>query len=652
MNYDDIATKCLRCLSLDMIEKAKSGHPGIALSAAPIVYTIYSRHLVSDPNNPTWINRDRFVLSCGHASSLLYATLHLAGYPLPLDELKNFRKFGSFTPGHPELGMTPGVDATSGPLGQGLAQAVGLAIAENHLRHLYPEGERLIDHYTYCLVGDGCLEEGVASEAIALAGLFGLNRLIVLYDKNDCTLDGPLADSSKEDTKMRFEAEGWNVLTVEDGNSIDEIDKAIMIAKEAQDKPTLIICKTIIGYGSPYQNSNKAHGKAFNEEEVLATKNFFNYNHPAFEIPYEAYKAFDNFKKRGEDSFNKYSADLKEYEHKYPNDYQTFTLSTSDISSLLPTSAPIYEKGFKQASRDTSLSLLNLFAEKIPFLMGGSADVAESVKTKVATFKDYSKEHPENKNLRFGIREFAMASIQNGLLLHGGLKTYVGSFLVFADYMKAAIRMSAMERLPAIYLFSHDSIAVGEDGPTHEPIEQLTMLRSIPNVNVIRPADAIETSSAYVTALSSKETPTAIILSRQNLPLIDSSFTESQKGAYIVFKEQEKESLEIIASGSEVSLAIDVAKALLEDGIFARVISMPSMYLFDLQDQEYKNSLFSLPYEKRIFIEMGKGDMLYKYAKHVYSIDTFGKSGNYLEIMKYFGFTVNDIKDYIKKYIF
>lgn len=654
MNNDKIALESLRGLSLDMICKAKSGHPGIALSAAPLLYTLYTRHLNADPTHPNWINRDRFVLSAGHGSAMLYALLHLAGYSIPLDQLRNFRQLDSLTPGHPEYGHTPGIDATSGPLGQGISQAVGLAMAEAHLRAMYPEGDRLINHYTYVVSGDGCLEEGISHEAISLAGLQHLNKLIYLYDANDCTLDGPLSNSSVEDTKTRFEAAGWNVLLVKDGNDIDEIDKAITMAKTAKDKPTIIICHTVIGYGSPLAGTSKSHGKAFSAEEVSITKTNLGVSFPAFEVPEEAYMAFrDSFLARGKKAYEDYEKDMSNYSKEHEEEYHFFESTlNNDVKPYLFQNAPKYEEGFKDATRNTSQSLLNLVAEELPNLIGGSADVAESVKTNVKTFTTFSPENRAGQNINFGIREFAMAGAQNGMLLHGGLRTYIGSFMVFSDYMKPAIRMAAMEKLPAVYLFSHDSVAVGEDGPTHQPIEQLTMLRTIPNVTVYRPGDAIECAAAYRYAFSSTDHPTCIILSRQNLTNNpDSSFEGALKGGYIVSKEQNKAMLTLIATGSEVNTAISVQRLLLSDGIDTRVVSLPALDVFEKQSEEYKKEVLGVPYENRIFLELGKTDALYRYAKTVYGIDTFGESAPFMDILNDIGYTPVSIAEKIRMLI-
>ncbi len=642
MKYDKIALASLRGLSLDVITKANSGHPGMCLSAAPILYTLFTRHLISDIDDPKWMNRDRFVLSAGHGSALLYSLLHLAGYKIPMEQLRQFRQLGSLTPGHPEYGHTPGIDATSGPLGQGISQAVGMAMAEAHLSAIYPEGSRLINHYTYCLTGDGCLEEGISQEAITYAGLQKLNKLVLLYDRNDCTLDGPLSNSSNEDIRQRFESAHWNVLEIANGNDIESIDKAILLAKTAKEKPTIIICHTVIGYGSSLAGSAESHGKAFSPEEVVKTKESLGVSFPAFEVPEEAYLAFrETFVVRGKKAHDAYDEDIRQYANAHPKDFELFeSLKNNDISTYLFDGAPHYPDGFKDATRNTSNAFLNLVADEVPNLFGGAADVASSVKTKVKKFSDFTPENRAGCNINFGIREFAMTGIQNGILLHGGLRTYIGSFFVFSDYMKPAIRMAAMEKIPAIYLFSHDSIAVGEDGPTHQPIEQLTMLRTIPDLTVIRPSDAIEVAAAYKIAFSSIDRPTAIILSRQalvNNP--GSSYQGSLKGGYIVSKEQHDPRLVLIATGSEVSLAIQIQSMLLSDGIDTRVVSLPSFDIFDRQSKEYQESILGKDYDKRVFLEMGKSDILYKYAKHVFGIDEFGESAPAKDVIRSYGFT-------------
>ena len=497
-NIDDLSIAAIRATCIDGINKAKSGHPGMCISAAPIVYTLFKDFLVANPYQSKWINRDRFVMSCGHGSMLYYTILHLAGYNIKIDDLKSFRQLDSLTPGHPEFGLTDGIDAGSGPLGQGIAQAVGMAMAETKLQAMY--GKKVYDHYTYCLCGDGCLEEGISQEAISFAGLNKLNKLILLYDKNDVTLDGPLAQSSDEDVINRFLACHWNVVYCRKGNSYKKIKKAIAFAKKNKNAPTVVIFKTIIGLGSKNQGTSKVHGSPLGEEDGNNTKLSYGYTYPPFEIPTQVYDNFKNtFIKRGEEAYGIYQSELAKFQRTNPAKFkEIMMLSTNNVSRYVE-NIPLPENILKKNStRNISGEVLNLFSKLLPNTFGGSADVAGSVKTALKGENDWNAKNRNGKNINWGIREFFMSSAANGILLHGGLRPYVGSFMVFSDYCKAAIRMSALEKLPTIYLFSHDSIAVGEDGPTHQPIEQLAMLRSIPNVNVFRPADAREVFASYL----------------------------------------------------------------------------------------------------------------------------------------------------------
>ena len=650
---DALSVSTLRSLCIDTINKANSGHPGMALGSAPIVYTLFRNHLVSDPKDPNWINRDRFVLSAGHASALLYCTLHLSGYKVSMDDLKSFRQLGSLTPGHPEYKHTQGVDATSGPLGQGIAQAVGMAMAEQMLSHQYAEGERLVNHYTYCLCGDGCLQEGISQEAISLAGHQKLNKLILIYDSNDVTLDGGLGLSFSEQTKLRFKASGWDVLEVEDGNDLNKINKAIKKAKLSKEKPVLIIVHTVIGYGSSKQGTSKVHGSPLGVEDGKATKLFYGFDHEDFHVDEEVYKNFRALKRRGAKAHRLWKEEFAKYQKDHAEDAKMFELALKgDVNELIFKDVPALEEGSSEASRATNGKIINYLHEAIPFIVGGSADVAGSVMTKVALGKNFDADNRDGRNINFGIREFEMASAQNGMLLHGGLKTYVGCFLVFSDYMKSAIRTSALSKLPAIYLFSHDSIALGEDGPTHQPIEHLAMLRSIPNVDVIRPADARETYSAWKLALLSKETPTCLILSRQNLPLLSgSNYDGVSKGAYVISKEEKKADAIIIATGSEVALAIDAQKMLKEEGVDVRVVSMPSTHLFDNQKESYKKEVLCLPKSKIVAVEMLSTFGWYKYADKVMGIDTFGTSAPAKDAIKHFDFTKEHLAALVKEVI-
>ena len=647
MNIDNLSVAAIRSTVIDVINKAKSGHPGMALGSAPILYTLFKEHLVSDPNNPMWINRDRFVLSAGHASALLYTMLHVAGYEVSMDDLKQFRQFGSLTPGHPEYLHTPGVDATSGPLGQGIAQAVGMALAERSLRTMYKEGDRLINHYTYALCGDGCLQEGLSQEAISLAGHQKLNKLILIYDSNAVTLDGSIDLSFSENVKLRFEASNWNVLEVKDGNNLKEINKALKKAKKSEEKPTLIIVHTIIGYGSKNQGLSKTHGSPLGAEDGKLAKISYGFDHEDFYIPNEVYEDFKNvFGVRGRRTYRRWKRDMRRYSFDYPEEYEQFEKTLNgDVSSYVYKELPEFPVGHKDSTRNVSGYLLNLLHKDIPVLLGGSADVAASVMTNIKEGTKLSPLNPTGRDINFGIREFAMACAANGMLLHGGLRPYVGCFLIFSDYMKSAMRMAALSRLPAIYLLSHDSIAVGEDGPTHQPIEQLSMLRSMPNMFVFRPCDAIETAAAWKLALLSKETPCSIILSRQALPLQENSNYEGvSRGGYVISKEQGgKPEFTIIATGSEVSLAIEAQKVLREYGHDVRVVSMPCQELFLMQNASYIKRVLGAPYHKRIVVEMASTFGWHRFAPSVMGIDEFGTSAPANDAINAYGFTVDTL---------
>lgn len=652
MTIDELSVAAIRSTCIDVINKAKSGHPGMALGSAPILYTLFKNHLVSDSENPNWINRDRFILSAGHASALLYTMLHLCGYGLTIDDLKQFRQLNSLTPGHPEYGHTLGVDATSGPLGQGIAQAVGVAMAEQALQGQYEDGDKIINHYTYCLCGDGCLQEGLSQEAISYAGHQKLNKLILFYDSNNVTLDGSLDMSFSEDVKTRFLASGWNVLEVSDGNDLKQIDEAISKAKKSKDKPTLIIVKTIIGFGSLKQGTSKVHGSPLGQEDgAHAKKEVYHYDYEDFFIPSEVYDNFKNtFIKRGKIAYESWKNDFKNYAKNHKKEALRFeNLINNDVSAYLSDVMPDVEVGSQISTRNASGKALNDYILSIPNLIGGSADVAGSVITKINGGTDFTPSNRHGHNINWGIREFLMASAANGIMLHHGLRVYVGCFLVFADYMKSAIRMAALSHLPVIYLFSHDSIAVGEDGPTHQPIEQLAMLRSIPNLNVIRPCDEKETYAAWYLALKSLNRPTAIILSRQNLLNLEKTCLDGvKKGAYTILDNKEND-IELIATGSEVSLALDAANSLLEHNIKAKVVSMPCFELFEDQDKQYQDEILSLPYEKRFSIEMLSTFGWAKYAKHNIGIDSFGTSAPANDAIKYFKFTKEDIVNKILK---
>lgn len=651
MNTSSLSIACIRSLVIDQINKSKSGHPGMAIGSAPILYTLFTRHLKADPTHPKWMNRDRFILSAGHASALLYAILHVAGYDLSIDDLKQFRQLDSRTPGHPEIDVTPGVDCSAGPLGQGIAQAVGFALAEQSLKNLYPNGKNIFDHYTYCLCGDGCLQEGLSQEAISFAGHQKLNKLILFYDNNNVTLDGSLDLSFSEDVKKRFEASEWEVLEVKDGNDVEEIDKAITKAKISP-KPSLIIVHTVIGYGSINQGTSKVHGAPLGEEDGRRAKELYKYNYPPFTVLDEVYQDFKNtFIKRGEEKYQAWENLFNEYQKNYPQEAKKIiSAQNNSVLTELYSDDPRFDVGVKEATRQTSKTILQFLHANIHNLIGGSADVAGSVYTKIPNEPFFSPEHREGRSINFGIREFAMASIQNGMLLHGGLRTYVGCFLVFADYLKPAIRMAALEKIPAVYIFSHDSIAVGEDGPTHQPVEQLAMLRSIPNVEVFRPCDANEVATAYRLMFAQEDHPVCIILTRQALPTLNGTLTKDrEKGGYVVSYEVKHADITIIASGSEVSLAIEAQEKLLKQGIDSRVVSMLSMERFLKQDPSYIKETLGNDYSKRIAVEMLSSFGWHKFAPHVMSIDTFGASAPFEDCLKKFNFNSDELVRRIKE---
>ena len=653
-NVDELCVASIRATCIDMINKSKSGHPGACLGIAPIIYELYKDFVVANPFQPNWINRDRVVLSAGHASALLYTILHLCSYDISIDDLQEFRQFGSKTPGHPEVNVTPGVDAGSGPLGQGIAQAVGMAMAETMLSAQY--GSKLYNHYTYCICGDGCLEEGISQEAISFAGLQRLNKLILIYDSNDVTLDGALKNSSDDDVITRFLSAHWNVIYVKDGNNLKKIKRAISNAQLSIDKPTLVMVKTIIGYGSKNQGTNKVHGSPLGEEDGLNAKLSYGYTYPPFEIPQEVYDHLkDTFLKRGELAYQKYQNVISKLQENDPYLYtKIMELSTNNVRDYLNEKHLAMDELDSESTRNTSLRVLNYYHELLSNFVGGSADVASSVMTKLANGTTYSYKNRKGTNINWGIREFFMCSAANGILLHGGLRTYVGSFLVFSDYSKAAIRLAALQQLPSIYLFSHDSLAVGEDGPTHQPVEQLAALRAIPNLNVFRPCDAKETYASYRLALESNKTPSAIILTRQNLPLLknSSNYDLVKKGGYIISKERGNyPEFTIIASGSEVSLALDVKKYLYSLGLDIRVVSMPCVELFEAQDNAYQTSVLGKDYAHRISIEMGSTLGWHKFAKFSIGVDKFGASGKANDVIKNFGFTKETIAKIILDHI-
>lgn len=651
----------IRTLSIDAIEKANSGHPGMPMGAAPMAYALWTNHLNVSPQNPNWFNRDRFVLSAGHGSMLLYSMLHLSGYNLSIDDLKQFRQWGSKTPGHPEFGHTEGVDATTGPLGQGIAMAVGMALAERHLAETYNKDNfHVVDHYTYSICGDGDLMEGISSEAASLAGHLGLGRLIVLYDSNDISLDGDLDRSFSENVKNRFEAMNWEVLYVKDGNNIEEVTAAIEKAKQSTDRPTLIEVKTTIGFGSPNRaGTSGVHGAPLGSEEAKLTKEAYSWTFEEdFHVPSEVY---DHFKEAVKDAGQKKEAAWNElfaqYEKEYPELAAQLKLA---IEGKLPENwdqeVPVYEAGSSLASRASSGEVLNGIAKQVPFFIGGSADLAGSNKTTIKNTDDFGKNNYAGKNIWFGVREFAMGAALNGMALHGGLRVFGGTFFVFSDYLRPAIRLAALMGLPVTYVFTHDSIAVGEDGPTHEPVEQLASLRAMPNLSVIRPADGNETAAAWKLAVSSTDKPTALVLTRQNLPTIDQApekaYEGVEKGGYVVVEAADAQPRALLlASGSEVGLAIEAQKALEKEGIRASVVSLPAWDRFDQQSDEYKESVLPKAVRARIAIEMGASLGWERYTGldgDIIAIDKFGASAPGETIIEKYGFTVSNVVSRVK----
>ena len=650
---DQLAIDTIRALSIDAIEKANSGHPGLPMGAAPMAYTLWTRHLNFNPQSKDFFNRDRFILSAGHGSALLYSLLHVSG-SLELEELKQFRQWGSKTPGHPEYRHTDGVEVTTGPLGQGFAMSVGMALAESHLAGKFNRDQfDIVDHYTYVLASDGDLMEGISHEAASFAGHNQLDKLIVLYDSNDISLDGDLDKSFSEDTKLRFEAYGWNYILVENGNDLDEIDNAITQAK-SQQGPTIIEVKTIIGFGSPNKaGSNGVHGAPLGEEErALTFKEYGLDPEKRFNVPEDVYEIFKStMLKRANENEEAWNNMLKNYSEAYPELAEEFKLAMSGkLPNHYADALPEYDLNHSGASRADSGEIIQKLSEFVPSFFGGSADLAGSNKSNVKEAKDYNKDTPEGKNVWFGVREFAMGAAVNGMAAHGGLHPYAATFFVFSDYLKPALRLSSIMGLNSTFIFTHDSIAVGEDGPTHEPIEQLAGLRAIPNMNVIRPAEGNETRVAWEVALESEQTPTSLVLTRQNLPTldVDKQTVENgvRKGAYIVFETEQQLEYLLLASGSEVNLAVEAAKELEQQGKGVRVISMPNWYAFEQQSSEYKESILPSDVTKRIAIEMASPLGWHKYVGiegKVIGIDSFGASAPGDLVVEKYGFTKENI---------
>ncbi|PAE13812.1 transketolase [Niallia circulans] len=658
---DHLSIASIRTLSIDTIEKAKSGHPGMPMGAAPMAYTLWTSFMNHNPKNPEWFNRDRFVLSAGHGSALLYSLLHLSGYDLSLDDLKGFRQWGSKTPGHPEYGHTAGVDATTGPLGQGIAMAVGMALAEKHLAGVYNKNNYpIVDHFTYSICGDGDLMEGVSAEAASLAGHLQLGKLVVLYDSNDISLDGDLDKSFSESVEQRFKAYGWQYIRVDDGNDTDQIAKAIEEAKKDQSKPTLIEVKTIIGFGAPNKaGKSLVHGAPLGAEELKLTKEAYNWTFDEdFYVPEEVYNHFkEKVLMNGEKKEQEWKELFANYEKEFPELAEQLKTALADtLPQGWDRQIPVYEEGSSLASRASSGEVINSISKELPFLVGGSADLAGSNNTMIKGGKDFTPETPEGRNIWFGVREFAMGAALNGIALHGGLKIFGGTFFVFSDYLRPAIRLAALMGLPVTYVFTHDSIAVGEDGPTHEPVEQLASLRAMPNLSVIRPADGNETAAAWKIALESTNKPTALVLTRQNLPTIkgtkDNAYEGVSKGGYIISpsKTETPDAL-LIAAGSEVGLAVEAQKELEKDGINISVVSLPAWDRFEQQSKEYKEAVIPKNVKKRLAIEMGSSLGWHKYVGEegdVLSIETFGASAPGNKVLEEYGFTVSNVVKRLK----
>ncbi|MBU5466686.1 transketolase [Virgibacillus sp. MSJ-26] len=665
INVEQLSINTIRTLAIDAIENANSGHPGLPMGAAPMAYTLWTEFMDHNPKHSKWFNRDRFVLSAGHGSMLLYSLLHLSGYDVTMEDLKGFRQWDSRTPGHPEVHHTDGVEATTGPLGQGIAMSVGMAMAEAHLSAKYnKEDISIIDHNTYALVSDGDLMEGISHEAASLAGHLGLGKLIALYDSNDISLDGDLDKSFSENTAQRFKSYGWQYLRVEDGNDLNEIRSAIKEAKSNLNQPTIIEVKTIIGYGSPNKSDSSAsHGAPLGAEEVKLTKDYYKWTFEEdFHVPEEVYNDFgEKIVKQGEQKENKWNDMFKSYKDKYPEEAKELEFAMNgELPDGWDSKLPVYHPGNDElATRASSGEVLNAIAKSIPNLFGGSADLAGSNKTKMEADDDFTRDNYKGRNIWFGVREHAMGAALNGMALHGGLKVYAGTFFVFSDYLRPAVRLSSIMQTPVTYVFTHDSIAVGEDGPTHEPIEQLPSLRAMPGLSLIRPADGNETQAAWRLSLESTDQPTALVLTRQGLPTLngtkDKAYEGVKRGAYVI-SELDKENPDalLLATGSEVQLAVKAQKELKEKGINVNVVSMPSWDRFNKQDKDYQNSVIPPHVTKRVAIEMASPFGWERYIGDegkVIGITTFGASADGNKVMEEYGFNVDNVVKHVESLI-
>lgn len=654
MNVQKTTINALRVLSAEAIETAKSGHPGLPLGCAPIAYTLFQNFLTFNPRDPKWENRDRFVLSAGHGSALYYTLLHLYGYGLKKEDLMQFRQLGSKTPGHPEYGHTVGIETTTGPLGQGIANAVGMALAEAHLAAKYNRpGFPVVDHYTYALCGDGCLEEGISYEACSFAGTEGLGKLILLYDDNDITIEGDTDVTFKENVGARFAAQNWQVLHVDlvcSPDDVDALSAAIAKAKENTEKPSIIICHTRIGFGSPLEGSEKSHGAPLGAENLDKTKQKLGWEYLPFECPQEVFDHCAEAAKAGKAVEVQWKKMMIDYENQYPELAEEYRAAMAGEKPDFDTMDDLYDFEKPMATRQTSAKVLNKLAAKMPQLMGGSADLGPSNLSEMKDTDDvkygwFSPANYAGRNMHYGIREHAMAAIANGMQLHGGIQAYAATFFVFSDYCKPAMRLSALMKLPVTYIMTHDSIGVGEDGPTHQPVEQLIMLRSVPGLKVYRPADGKETAAAWVSALSGNE-PTVLVLTRQNLPQYENSGKEALKGGYVLEDCEGAADVLLIATGSEVELCVKAKAALAEKGVNARVVSMPCMEEFEKQSEEYKASVLPKDVKARVCVEAGSPYSWYKYAGdngEIVAMNSFGASGPAGVLFPHFGFTVDNV---------
>lgn len=651
-NIDTLAINTIRTLSIDAINQANSGHPGLPMGAAPMAYALWANHLKHNPKSSKWFDRDRFVLSAGHGSSMLYSLLHLAGYDVSIQDLKEFRKLNSKTPGHPEFGHTDGVEATTGPLGQGIATAVGMAMAEAHLAAKFnKDTHSIIDHHTYAIVGDGDLMEGVAYEAMSLAGHMKLGKLVVLYDSNDISLDGTLNLSYSEDMQKRAESFNWHYLRVENGNDHEEITKAIELAKQNTNQPTIIEIRTIIGFGSPkVAGTNKAHGAPLGIEEAKETKKAYDWNYEEdFFVPEEVKQHFSKIQLKGSELESEWNQLFNQYREAYPELAAELEKAINGEVLIDADGILTFDSQKSVSTRVASGEAINHYIKSVPEIFGGSADLSHSTMTDIKDESKFAVESFAGRNIYFGVREHAMGAAANGMALHGGVKPFVSTFFVFNDYLRPSIRLAALQKLPVTYVFTHDSIAVGEDGPTHEPVEHLAALRAIPGLTVIRPSDANETSNAWAYALQNTDGPIALVLSRQNLPVFEETaknINNLSKGGYVLTETNDKPDLILIATGSEVALAVDSKIQLEKENISVRIVAMPSWELFEKQSDEYKESVLPSENLNRISIEMGISlgwERFVGFKGKKISIETFGASGTGNEVMELFGFSTENV---------